>query len=209
MSEPDVLDLLERVGAFRKGHFVLTSGRHGDTYINKDAIYPYTQETSSLCQAMAEHFKDANIEVVIGPAVGAAILSQWTGHHLTEQSGRDVFSVYADKDGAGGFVLRRGYDKLVKNKRVLIVEDLMTTGGSVLKVVDVVRALGADVAGVAVICNRGGVTADRIGNPTRFICLVNVQLDSWEAKDCPACEHHVPINTDIGHGKEFVAAREK
>jgi orotate phosphoribosyltransferase len=206
MTEADVLDLLERVGAFRAGHFVLTSGRHGDKYINKDAIYPSTRETSALCKTFAAHFKDERIDVVIGPAIGAAILSQWTAHHLTEMNGRDVLSVYADKDGAGGFVLKRGYDRLVKGKRALIVEDLMTTGGSVKKVIDVAYSAGAEVAGVAAICNRGGVKAADIGNPPKLVSLVSIQLDSWEGSACALCERKIPVNTEIGHGKAFVAA---
>lgn len=206
MTEADVLDLLERVGAFRAGHFVFTSGRHGDKYINKDAIYPYSRETSALCKAFAQHFKDERAEVVVGPAIGAAILSQWTAYHLTEMNGRDVLSVYADKDGAGGFVLRRGYDRLVRGKRVLVVEDLMTTGGSVHKVIDVVRAAGGEIVGVGAICNRGGVKADDIGSPPRLVSLVNVQLDSWDEGACSLCERKIPVNTDIGHGKAFVAS---
>lgn len=206
MNEADVLDLLERVGAFRAGHFVFTSGRHGDKYINKDAIYPNTRDTSALCKTFAAHFKDERIDVVIGPAIGAAILSQWTAYHLTEMNGRDVLSVYADKDGAGGFVLKRGYDRLVKGKRVLIVEDLMTTGGSVKKVIEVARACGAEVVGVSAICNRGGVKAEDIGAPPRFISLVSIELDSWEGATCNLCERKIPVNTEIGHGKAFAAA---
>lgn len=213
MTESDVLDLLERVGAFRKGHFVFTSGRHADTYINKDAIYPYTRETSALCRAMAEHFKDSNVEAVVGPAVGAAILSEWVAYHLSEMLGHDVLSAYADKDpsnklgagGQGGFILKRGYDKLIAGKRVIVVEDLMTTGGSVKKVIDVVRAVGAEVVGVGIVCNRGGVKRGDIGNPPKLVSLVNVQLDSWEAADCILCERKIPVSLDIGHGREFVA----
>src|SRR3989344_7704426 len=128
MRSNEVLEILQRVGAFRKGHFVLTSGRHSDSYINKDAIYPYTQETSLLCRYIAEHFEPKEVEVVVGPAIGAAILSQWAAHHLTGFSGHPVYGVYADKDGKGGFVLRRGYDAVVANKRVLVIEDLTTTG---------------------------------------------------------------------------------
>lgn len=205
MTEPDVLDLLERVGAFRKGHFVFTSGRHADTYINKDAIYPYTRETSALCRAMAEQFKDSKVEAVIGPAVGAAILSQWVAFHLSEMLGHDILSTYADKDGMGGFILKRGYDKLIAGKRVIVVEDLMTTGGSVKKVIDIARANGSDVVGVGVVCNRGGVEPKDIGDPPKLVSLVNVQLDSWEAADCLLCERKIPVNLDIGHGREFVA----
>ncbi len=206
MTEADVLDLLERVGAFRAGHFVFTSGRHGDKYINKDAIYPYTRETSALCKAFAQQFKDERVDVVVGPAIGAAILSQWTAYHLSDMNGRDVFGVYADKDGAGGFVLRRGYDRLVKDKRVLVVEDLMTTGGSVHKVIDVIRAAGGEVVGVGAICNRGRVRVEDIGSPPRLVALVNVELDSWEGEACALCERKIPVNTEIGHGKTFVAA---
>lgn len=208
MNESDVLDLLERVGAFRKGHFVFTSGRHGDTYINKDAIYPYTRETSTLCRGMAEHFKGDNIDVVLGPAVGAAILSQWVAHHLSEMNGRDVLGVYADKDGMGGFVLRRGYDKIAAGKNVLVVEDLMTTGGSVKKVTEVARKAGARIIGVGVVCNRGAVTAKDVDAP-KLVSLVNVQLDSWEAAGCLLCERKIPVNQDIGHGREYTAKSAK
>ncbi|HEY4526512.1 MAG TPA: phosphoribosyltransferase family protein, partial [Candidatus Paceibacterota bacterium] len=147
MSESEVLELLQKVGAFRSGHFVFTHGRHSDSYVNKDALYPYTHDTSTLCKAMAERFKDKKIDVVIGPAIGAAILSQWVAYHLTEMNGRDVFGAYADKDGQGGFMLRRGYDALVKGKNILIVEDLTTTGGSIKKVVETARTAGGNIVG--------------------------------------------------------------
>lgn len=208
MTEPDVLDLLERVGAFRKGHFVLTHGRHTDTYINKDAMYPYTRETSTLCLAMAQKFRDSDVDAVIGPAVGAAILSQWVAYHLSEIHGKDVLAVYADKDGVGGFILKRGYNALIAGKRVIVIEDLMTTGGSVRKVIDIVRANGSEVVGVGVVCNRGNVTPAQIGNPPKLVSLVNVELDSWEASECALCERKIPINQDIGHGREFVAKKD-
>lgn len=204
MTEQEVLEMLENVGAFRKGHFVFTSGRHSDTYVNKDALYPYTRETSRICRAFAEHFAARSIEAVVGPAIGAAILSQWTAYHLTGFSGYDVYSVYADKDGEGGFVIRRGYDSVIKGKRTIVVEDLMTTGGSAKKVVEAARAAGADIAGVAVVCNRGGVVASDIGNPPEFISLVNLHLESWEEKDCDLCAKGIPVNTEVGHGKNFL-----
>lgn len=206
LSESEVLDLLQDVGAFRTGHFVYTSGRHGDAYILKDAMYAYPRETSKVCKTMAEHFKGADIEAVIGPAIGAAILSQWTAYHLCEIVGSDVSSVYADKDGQGGFVIKRGYDKMIKGKRTLVVEDLTTTGGSIRKVVEAARAADAEVAGVVVLANRGGVREKDIGNPPKFVSLVNLELESWEATDCDLCKRGIPVSTDIGHGKEFLAS---
>ena len=177
MTESEVLDLLQKVGAFLTGHFVLTSRRHTDSYLNKDALYPYTHDTSKLCRAMAEQFKDKKVDVVVGPAIGAAILSQWVAYHLTEMNGREVYGAYADKDGQGGFILKRGYDQLVKGKRIIVVEDLTTTGGSIKKVVETTRAAGADVIGAMAIVNRGGVTKEAIGDPPIFSSLVELHLE--------------------------------
>lgn len=207
MTESEVLDLLQKVGAFRSGHFVFTSGRHSDSYVNKDALYPYTRDTSRLCKAMAERFAKKDIEVVVGPAIGAAILSQWVAYHLTEMQGEEVYGAYADKDGQGGFILKRGYDGIVKGKNVLVVEDLTTTGGSIKKVVETVRSAGGKVVGAIAIVNRGGVTKAEVGNPEEFQSLVNLHLESWEAAECELCKKGIPVNTDIGHGREFAAQK--
>lgn len=207
MTEEEVLGVLEKVGAFRSGHFVLTSGRHADSYINKDALYTHTHDTSHLCKAMAERFAEKNIDVVTGPAVGAAILSQFVAYHLTDIRGTEVYSTYADKDGQGGFILKRGYDQIIKGKNVLVVEDLTTTGGSIKKVVDVVRDLGGEVAGAIVVVNRGEVTKEAVGNPQEFLSLVTLDLESWDESDCELCAKGIPVNTDIGHGREFMAKK--
>jgi len=204
LSEADVLDILQKVGAFRAGHFVFTSGRHSDSYVLKDAMYAYSRETSAVCREMAERFKDEGVEAVIGPAIGAAILAQWTAYHMGEMTGRDVYSVYADKDGQGGFVIKRGYDKILSGKNVLVVEDLTTTGGSVRKVVEAVQKVGGKVVGVVVLANRGDVTKDAVGNPPRFECLVTLHLDSWDQDQCDLCKSNIPVNTDVGHGKAFL-----
>ena len=209
MTENEVLDLLQKVGAFRTGHFVLTHGRHSDSYLNKDALYPYTHDTSKLCRAIAERFAKENVEVVVGPAVGAAVLSQWVAYHLSEMRGEEVYGVYADKDGQGGFILRRGYDQIVKGKNVLVVEDLTTTGGSIKKVVEVARAAGGNVVGAIAIVNRGGVAKEAVGNPPIFTALVNLDLESWDEGECELCEKGIPVNTDIGHGREFVTHHKK
>ena len=100
MNDAEVLQVLQDVGAFRAGHFVFTSGLHASTYINKDAIYPHVKQVSALCLEMAKRFEKENIDAVVGPAVGAVILSTWTAHHLSELLGREIWGVYADKDFA-------------------------------------------------------------------------------------------------------------
>ncbi len=209
MTDAEVLQVLQDVGAFRTGHFVFTSGLHADTYINKDAIYPHVRQVSQLCEEMAKRFEKDTIEAVVGPAMGAIILSTWTARHLTQLTEREIWGVYAENDGNGGFLIRRGYDKLIAGKRVLIVEDLTTTGGSIKKVVVAARGAGAEVAGVIAICNRGDVTAAQVGDPPRFESLVTLDLEQWSAEECELCARDIPINTDVGHGAEFMKKKEK
>ena len=204
MDEGEVLKILQDVGAFRAGHFVFTSGLHADTYINKDAIYPHVKQVSQLCREMAKRFEKDDIDIVLGPAMGAIILSTWTAHHLSEMRGRDVYGVYADKVENGGLVIRRGYDKLMQGKRVLVVEDLTTTGGSIKKVVEAARGAGATVAGAVAICNRGDVTLAQVGEPSRFESLVTLGLEQWPEAACELCERGIPVNTDVGHGREYM-----
>ena len=198
---------MQKVGAFRAGHFVFTSGLHADMYVNKDALYPYTTETSRLCREMAGRFRDKNIEAVSGPAIGAAILAQWVAYHLSEMTGHEVYAAGAEKDGEGGFVLRRGYDKIVEGKNVLVVEDLTTTGGSIKKAIGAVRAAGGNVVGAIALCNRGDVTKEMIGNPPIFDQLVKLHLEQWPESECELCQGNIPVNTDIGHGKDFLAKK--
>ncbi|MSU73851.1 phosphoribosyltransferase [Candidatus Kaiserbacteria bacterium] len=207
MDEAQVLEVLQKVGAFRTGHFVFTSGLHADMYVNKDALYPHTTETSRLCREMAVRFRDKNIEAVSGPAIGAAILAQWVAYHLSEMTGREVYAAGAEKDGEGGFVLRRGYDKIVEGKNVLVVEDLTTTGRSIKRAIDAVRTAGGNVVGAIALCNRGEVTKEMIGNPPIFDQLVKLHLEQWPESECELCQGNIPVNTDIGHGKDFLAKK--
>lgn len=211
MNEQEVLQVLRKVGAvITNSHIVYTSaGKHGTAYINKDAVYPHTAEISRLCRAIAERFADDNIQVVIAPAIGGVILSQWTAHHLTEMNGHEVFGVYAEKsDGGDAFVIKRGYDGLIAGKNVLVVEDVLTTGGSAKKVVEATRAIGGNVIGLGVLCNRGGITPQDVADVPKLTALVNVKLDAWDEATCPLCEWNVPVNTDVGKGREFLARKQ-
>lgn len=180
-------------------HIVYTSGRHGSAYVNKDAVYPHTERVSELCRLIADAVAGHEIDIVCGPATGAIILSQWTGHHL----GRPA--VYAEKAPNGGMVLKRGYDRLVAGKRVLLVEDVLNTGGSLHDTVKAVEVAGGRVVVAAALVNRGGVTPAHVGAPA-LVSLLSMSLDSWTAADCPLCRTGVPVNTDVGKGREFLRA---
>lgn len=209
MRESEVLKILAQVGAvITDSHIVYTSRKHGSAYVNKDAVYPHIRETSQLCRAIAELFSimEHKVDVVIGPAIGGVVLSQRTAEHLSNIQGNEVLSVYAEKEGEE-FVIKRGYDKLIAGKRVLVVEDVLTTGGSAKKVIEAVRNIGGEVVGLGVLCNRGGITLANVGNPLRLFSLTNVKLDAWDEADCPLCKQNVPINTDVGKGREFLARK--
>jgi len=202
MNEKEVLQILEKVGAIIiNSHIVYTSGKHGSSYINKDAIYPHTKIISNLCQAIAQQFIDDGVEVVIAPAIGGVILSQWTAYHLSEITKREVLAIYAEKvENGSNFVIRRGYEKMVTGRKVLVVEDVLTTGGSAKKVIEATRALGGEIVGLGVLCNRGGIKPEDVANPPKLIALVNIKLDAWDEAECPLCAQGVPINTSIGKG---------
>ena len=199
------LDLLTQTGAILPNdHFVGTSGRHFDTYINKDALYPHTEATSEMGKLFAEKNKDLNIDVVAAPAMGGIILSTWTAHHLTILKNKEILGIYTAKDSESNQVFTRGYDKYVQGKNVLVIEDLTQTGGSVKKVVDTVRNAGGNVVQVCVMVNKDPevINSDFITAP--FSSLADLKVDSYEAADCPLCQKNIPVNTTVGHGKKFL-----
>src|SRR5258708_30036094 len=111
----EVIELLKKTGAiFTDSHFVGTSGRHMSLYINKDALYPHTKETSRIGELFAEQNKNLDIDVVAAPALGGIILSTWTAYHLSAIKNREILSVYTEKDAEKNQVFTRGYDNLVK-----------------------------------------------------------------------------------------------
>ena len=208
-----VLDILEKIGAIViNDHFVYTSGKHGSIYVRKDKLYPHTKLTSLVCSFIAQDTKKMPIDVVVGPSVGGIILSQWSAYHLSKLKKKEVISVFTEKSDSDTFekpqVFKRGYDALVKGKKVLVVEDLTTTGGSVKKVVDEVKKAGGKVVGVYVLLNRNlKVDAKMMRAP--FFALSVLEADAFDEKNCPLCIEGRPINTEVGHGKEFLKAKKK
>jgi orotate phosphoribosyltransferase len=207
MHGPRVLEILEEVDAIQHGHFEYTSGNHGEAYVNKDALYPYPHLLSEVCGYMAMPFKDDDIEVVVGPAMGGILLANNTAQHLNmwQPEGRVVHAIYAEKalvSGTSGFAFTRGYQNFVQGKRVLVVEDNLTTGDSVSKVVNIARAAGGYVVGVSAMCNRGNVKADQVGSPDKFISLLALQMNSYNPNDCHLCKSGIPMNTNLGKARK-------
>lgn len=209
-SSAKILQIFESVGAIiTDDHFVYTTGLHGSAYLNKDSVYPHPLETSKVCQILAKKCAHLEMDTVVAPALGGIILSQWISYHLTKIKKREINGVYAQKDDESGFVFSRGYDKFVSGKRVLVVEDLATTGGSVKKVVDVTREYGGEVVGVCITINRNPklVNSQMLGAP--LIVGAEFLADAWPADKCHLCQNKVPINVKIGHGKKFLQSQTK
>jgi orotate phosphoribosyltransferase len=203
----EVLDILENVGAILPNdHFVGTSGAHIDTYINKDALFPFTKETSEIGKLFAKAHKDIDVEVVVGPAMGGIILAQWTAHHLTQIKGKQIFGVYAEKKD-GELTMTRGYDKVVRGKNVLVVEDLTTTGGSLVKAIEAVKQAGGNIVACSVMVNKNTeeVTEELFSVPFKALAEYNVK--AYTADNCQLCKDGIKINTAVGHGKKFLEGK--
>lgn len=210
MTSDEVLEIFKKTGGYiTSSHIVLTSGKHSDTYLNKDAIYPHTEEISSLCFEIAKRCKDKEIEVVAAPALGGIILSQWTAYHLTQLKGKEILGIFTEKTLYKNQILTRGYDKLVKNKNVLVIEDVTNTGGSVLKVINSIKGAGGKIMAVSVLVNRDpdGITSETFS--TTFFPLAQIKVPSWEENDCQLCRKGVPINIAVGKGSEYLAKKSK
>jgi orotate phosphoribosyltransferase len=208
MKNKTVLDILKDNNAvITNDHFVYTSNRHGSVYINKDVIYPHTKVTSAIGKIFAQTFKDLAIDAVVAPAIGGIVLSQWTAHHLTILKKKEILGMYTEKNLEKNQIFTRGYDKLIEGKRVLIIEDITTTGGSVKKVITSVQEHGGSIVAIGVMVNRDpvNVTYDTFGYP--FTALSELFVESFDQKDCPMCKKNTPINTSVGHGKKFLVTQ--
>lgn len=183
MDQSEVMQVLESNGGVLRGHFRLTSGRHSDVFVQKFRIFEHPRLTQSLGDRLAAMF-DETYETVASPAVGAIVL----GFAVALAEGARM--VFAERE-EGSLRFRRGF-MLRPHERVLIVEDVVTTGGSVREVLDLVRSQGAEPVGIACLIDRGDRSrlAD-LGVPVR--ALVHMEADSWAPQECPLCGEGRPI----------------
>jgi orotate phosphoribosyltransferase len=183
MTSDDVIEIFKDSGALLEGHFTYTSGRHGRYFLQAARVLQDPVTTEKLCKAMADHFRDDGIQMVIGPATGAIILAYETARHL------GCRAAFTEKDSDGAMQLRRGFT-MEPGTRVLVVEDVVTTGGSVHKTISHIRARKGDVVGVAVLADR---SAGEAQFDSRYEALATIQMDSWEPDECLLCEAQIPL----------------
>ena len=180
--EQTVQAILEETGVLQTGHFRLTSGRHSDRYMQCARLFEYADKAEILCRELAGQFAGDHIDVVIGPAVGAVQMAFEVSRHLKCRN------LFAERE-EGAMRLRRGF-RLEPGSRVLVVEDTITTGGTVREVIRLARDTGAVPVGVGSIVDRSGGRVD-FGVPFRA-CL-KTDIPSWSPEDCALCAAGVPL----------------
>ncbi|MCL2708379.1 MAG: orotate phosphoribosyltransferase [Defluviitaleaceae bacterium] len=176
MDAARVEAILKESEALIEGHFILTSGRHSNQYMQCAKILQYPKFAEELAKGLASFYRDENIEAVIGPATGGIILAYETARHLGARN------LFAERE-EGKMVLRRGFS-LPQGTRIMVVEDVITTGGTVQETIDLVLALGGNVVGAAVLVDRSMGVVD-FGVP--FNSLYKSKIMSWDKDDCPLC----------------------
>ncbi|OGI60666.1 hypothetical protein A2641_02065 [Candidatus Nomurabacteria bacterium RIFCSPHIGHO2_01_FULL_37_25] len=207
-SNQEVIDILEKTGAVvGDSHFVYVSGKHAPVYVNKDYVYPHTAYVSRIAEIIAQKYKDSPVDVVVGPSIGGIILSQWTAHHLSRLKSKDILSIYTEKQIDKDQIFTRGYDTYVRGRNVLIVEDVVTTGGSIKKVINSVQKNAGRVLAACAIVNKDPININPsfIGVPFDYLAIIG--MDVYDAKDCPLCEQNIPINIQMGHGKKYLESK--
>ncbi len=209
--EPQRMEIEARladIGALKRDdHFVYASGKHGDTYFNKDDVLVDVRTTAAISWHIVSNIAalNRNEVVIAGPAMAGIALAHRVADAAMRRRWQNTYRViYADKVG-DGFAFKRGYAEYLSSATVVVVEDVLTTGSSVRKIIQLVRSHGGEVVAVGAMCNRGGLTATSL-DVRGFYAFLNIDLPQYEAHICPLCAAGKPINTDYGHGRAFVEA---
>ena len=182
MTDEEIRELLRSVGAIRMGHFKLTSGRHSDTYLQCARVLEYPTLTMQLAEeAVAKLPEDLQVDIVASPALGGILFGFAVAASL------DATMIYSERV-EGTMVFRRSFE-VPEGARILVVEDVVTTGGSVKEVCDLVEAEGGQVVGVVTMVDRGGTPLF----DAPYYPLLRLETPSWEAEDCNLCKQGLEI----------------
>jgi len=195
MSDRDARRAFDSAGAFLQGHFIYTSGRHGADYLEKFRILEDPRATTELAGLIAERFRPLRPELVAGPTTGGIILA----FEVARQLGVDA--VYVERGETGGRVLRRGFE-ISPDARVLVVDDVVTTGGSLVETQACIANAGGVVIGVGVLADR---TAGRVKTDVPFYACLTVDFPSYLPDECPLCAIGIPVAPPRGSSKKVLA----
>ena len=182
LSENEILSIFKSTNALLNGHFLLTSGRHSDVYFQCAKVLQFPEYTEQLCTIIADEFCDKEIDTVISPAIGGLVVGQEVARQLNKKF------IFAEREN-NKLTLRRGFE-LNNGERVLICEDVVTTGGSVFEVIDIVKSNNAEVAGIGLIVDRSNGKVD-FGFPQ--ISTIRLDVKSYPSDECPLCAEGLEI----------------
>lgn len=184
MDQEEMIKKFKDAGAMLNGHFKFTSGLHSDTYIQCAQVMQYPEFIHNLCSELGKRFKGNHVDVIVGPAVGAVIMA----YVMARVMGPWVRTLFTEREN-GEMTLRRSF-KIEKGEKVIVVEDVITTGGSVKEVMELVKQRGGEVIGVAALVDRSGGNVN-LGVKTET--LINVKMNNYEPNECPLCKKEIPL----------------
>lgn len=194
MTDPDVMRLFEECGALLSGHFVLTSGNHSDRYFEKFNVLNQPRHVEKLCRELAARLSDTRPDVILGPTTLGVLLAYEVARHL------GVTAAYGEKGTDGRRFLRRA-EHIQPGQRVLVVDDVLTTGGSVRECIDLVNDMGATLCGVGLLVDRsGGKVTFGEGVPTR--ALLSLEVQSFPPDALPDWLAAIPVSRPGSTGKK-------
>lgn len=177
MDKSRVMEILEKTGVMQRGHFLLTSGRHSDTYMQCAHLFKYPEYCEEIAADIAARFKDDGVDYVVGPAIGGIIFA----YEVSRCMG--VPNLFAERE-KGEMTFRRGFE-IEPGSKVLIVEDVVTTGGSVIEVMECIKEFNAEIVGVGVVIDRSLGSAN-FG--VRLESIVQMEISSYPPDECPICD---------------------
>jgi len=182
LTEQEILEIFEKTGALLRGHFLLTSGRHSNVYFQCARVLQYPEYAEKICRLIANHYHSTEIDTVIAPAIGGIVVGQEVARQLNKKS---IFAEREDKT----LSLRRGFI-LEKGEKVLVCEDVVTTGGSVFEVIDIVKSFEAEVAGVGYIVDRSNGKVN-FGYPQ--FSTMKLDAVSFPREECSLCKEGIEL----------------
>jgi orotate phosphoribosyltransferase len=186
MDQENILSIFKQSGALLEGHFQLTSGRHSGTYFQCAKVLQYPRYTEMLCGEIAREFRGSGIDAVLAPALGGIVVGQEVGRQL------GVRTMFAERKD-GSMQLRRGF-AISAGEKVLVCEDVVTTGGSVIEVMNIVRKLSGNIAGVGFIVDRSdGAVKFAVDPGGRQYALMHLRVESFPPDACPLCRQALPL----------------
>lgn len=183
LTDQQIFDIFIKTNALLHGHFLLTSGRHSNQYFQCAKVLQYPNYTSEVCSVLSEYFRNFDIDTVIAPAMGGIIVGYEVARQLEKRS------IFTEREN-NIMTLRRGFT-LSPDEKVLVCEDVVTTGGSVFEVIDIVRNSGAKVIGVASVVDRSN---GKVNFDYPFKSALQLEAVSYSPDDCPVCvEGKIPL----------------